>query len=190
MHCLPHTLAAAFLTLAAPLSAQRIAPAAWAAADSLVVRLRPRAFAGLPAAVRKDLEHRGCLIPQSPEARGLHNVERGHLKDSVHVDWVVLCSINHVSRVLVYWSGETSAVDSLPATSDRSYLQGMGGSTIAFSHVISVVDSRYIREHAENCGGPLPTSPIHDGIDDAFAGKASTVRYWQAGAWIDLAGAD
>lgn len=178
------------LVCAGPIAAQRIDPEVWGRGDSATARLSPDAFPTLPAPIRHHLRDRGCLIPQSPEASGLHNVDSGHLRDPRQVDWIALCSIDRVSRILVYWAGDTLRVDSLPPSADRNYLQGMGEDVVVFSHVIGVVSARYIREHAERNDGPLPPSPIHDGIDNAFAGKGSTVLYWSGGRWLELAGAD
>ena len=172
------------------MAAQQVPQDKWDRADFATVRLSPDSIPDLPAPIRAHLRLHGCLIPQSPEVARIHNVGHGHFQSDSVVDWVALCSIARVSRILVYWGGDTSRVDSFPPAPDRDYLQGMGGDTIAFSHVINVVDARYIREHADAYGGPLPPSPIHDGIDDGFMEKASVVRYWSRGAWLSLAGAD
>ena len=154
------------------------------------MRLPPSSFPTLPVPVRVALTNRGCLIPQSPEVSRLHNVARGHLRGAHSIDWVALCSIAGRSRVLVFWGGDTTQVDSLSAAADGNFLQGMGGGSIAFSRVIGIVDARFIRQHAAWYGGALPPGAIHDGINDAFAGKGSTVYYWSAGRWLELAGAD
>ncbi|MGB7211371.1 MAG: hypothetical protein WBC97_01980 [Gemmatimonadales bacterium] len=44
--------------------------------------------------------------------------------------------------------------------------------------------------HATDFDGPTPPRPLHDGIDDAFAGKGSVVLYWHRGVWVKLLGAD
>jgi hypothetical protein len=39
-------------------------------------------------------------------------------------------------------------------------------------------------------GGPAPPPITHQGIDEAFAGKASTVQYCHYGKCLSLTGAD
>lgn len=184
-------LRALFLTLvAAPLFAQDM----WSRADAATVRVAPSRFAALPAAVRTDLERRGCRIPQSAESgtsEPLHNVIRGAFTARGQADWAVLCSVRDTSQILVYRSGAVAASDSLARAADRDYLQGMGGDRIAFSRKISVATAAYIREHAKAYGGPKPPSPLdHDGVEDGFLGKASVIMYYFGGKWIPLQGAD
>jgi len=80
-------------------------------------------------------------------------------------------------------------VDSLRTESDVGYLQGLGDG-IGFSRAISSVDSTFILEGYEAFGGPTPPPIDHDGIDDAFLGKASVVHYWYEGKWLTLQGMD
>ena len=49
---------------------------------------------------------------------------------------------------------------------------------------------KYIQDHYVRYGGPKPPQLDHDGIDDGFDGKASVVRYWYGGRWLQLQGAD
>ena len=184
------SLLAVGLCMAGPLLAQRPQPSAWDRADSTTVRLPPSLFAILPKPIREALTDRGCRIPQSPGVPGLHNIAKGHLRNSHSVDWVALCSIDRVSRILVFWAGDTTRVDSFPPQADKAFLQGMGGSSIMFSHVIGIADPEDIRQEAAAFNGPLPPGTLHDGIEDAFAEKGSTILYWSAGRWIALDGAD
>ena len=162
----------------------------WARADSTTLRLPPDSFPQLPAAVRADLGKRGCTIPQSPHAGVRHNVITGAFIQAGQKDWAVLCSIDHKSRVLVYRGGATAVIDTMGTTADADFLQGIGNNRIGFSHIINTVSRQYIEEHAAAYGGPKPPPIDHDGIDDAFAGKASGILYFYRGKWIGLQGAD
>jgi len=161
------------------------------AADRETVRLPPGDFPHLPKSVRDDLDARGCTIPQvycgncKP-----HNVISGHFKHPSQVDWTVLCSIDRQSTLLVYWGGSAESVSELSTTADKRWLQGMGGDIIGFSHGIYTVDAKYITDHAHWYGGELPPHLDHDGIDEAFVEKASSVHYWYEGEWLKLRGAD
>ncbi len=163
----------------------------WEAADRETVRLPPSDFPLLPESVRDDLDARGCTIPQVYCCnREPHNVINGHFKQSGQVDWVVLCSIDRQSTLLVYWGGSVETVSELSTTADKHWLQGIAGDKIGFSHSISTVDAKYVTDHARWYGGEVPAVLDHEGIDDGFDGKASVVRYWFEGVWLILRGAD
>jgi hypothetical protein len=162
----------------------------WARADSTTLRLPPDSFPELPAVVRDDLLRRGCTIPQSPDIQERHNVISGQFIRAGQNDWAVLCSIALVSRVLVYRGGTTGVIDTLGASADSDFLQGIGDNRIGFSHRIGVAPKQYIEEMAAEFDGPKPPPIDHDGIEDAFIGKASGVMYFHNGKWIGLQGAD
>ena len=109
---------------------------------------------------------------------------------STGTDWAVLCSRARISTILVFRRGQTPPFE-LATSPDRDYLQGLGGSAIGFSRLISVATARFIRAAAAaGHGGPAPPPLDHEGIDDAFAGKGSKVLYFYAGKWLTLAGSD
>lgn len=166
----------------------------WARADSAIVRLAPDRFPALPAPVSADLARRGCRIPQpshdhSPDER--HNVIRGTFTGVGRADWAVLCSIRDTSVILVYPEDASTPSDSLDSAADRNYLQGMGPEGIAFSRRIDVAPPAAIRRYAQAFDGPRPPEPLdHEGIDNAFLGKASVIYYFHEGKWLRLQGAD
>ena len=163
----------------------------WEAADRETVRLPPSDFPNLPKSVRNDLDARGCTIPQVYCCnRQPHNVISGHFRNSDQVDWVVLCSIDRQSTLLVYWGGSAETVSELSTSADQHWLQGIAGDKVGFSHSISTVDAKYITDHARWYEGEVPPVLDHEGIDDGFDGKASVVRYWYEGEWLILRGAD
>jgi hypothetical protein len=182
------------MALAASLGAQ--SPDAGARADAATVRLAPKAFRGLPVHIRADLERRGCTIPQAAGppyfelARRPHNVIKGRFRNRKELDWAVLCSRNRVSSILVFRGGSTRHVDEIRQSADRHFLQWMGPVGIAFSRVLHVASPTRIRQYYEAFGGPKPPRMDHDGIEDAYRGKASTVLYRHAGRWLELTGMD
>jgi hypothetical protein len=168
------------------------APQEWDAAERAIVRLKPDAFRNLPAAVRADLDRRQCTIPQPDglDGAGPHNVIRGRFTSQTAADIAVLCSKDGVSTILVYRGGATKDVATLAAMTDRHFLQTGHPKPIEFSRAIGVASPAQMRVYHEAFGtGKMPRLD-HDGIDDAFVGKASTVRYWTGGKWLDLQGAD
>jgi len=71
-------------------------------ADLQVTRLGPSAFPELPRNIRRELERRGCTIPQVWEDRKPHNVIKGEFTRKGQTDWAVLCSLNRVSSILIF----------------------------------------------------------------------------------------
>jgi hypothetical protein len=102
----------------------------------------------------------------------------------------VLCSRQDTSVVLVFWAGRAAGPEALHPQPDANFLQGIGGGAIGFSRVLGVASASRIRRYAKDHGGLPPTRMDHDGLEDAFAEKASTIAYRDAGRWLDLAGAD
>jgi hypothetical protein len=48
----------------------------------------------------------------------------------------------------------------------------------------------YYKEFAEPQGEPKPPPIDHEGIEDHYLGKASTIHYYYRGKWLQLQGAD
>jgi hypothetical protein len=154
-------------------------------------RLPPRAFRQLPAAIVESLEGRKCMVPQYPYIKKPHNVIRGSFTGARRSEWAVLCSCRGTSSILVFRADSAKLVAEIAAAKDENYLQDIDGQgTLGYSRVISAVGKDYILEHYKWYGGPEPPPITHHGINDAFAEKASVVRYFYRGKWLDLQGAD
>jgi hypothetical protein len=157
-------------------------------------RLPPSAFARLPRNIVRHLQARGCTIPQYAFKRRPHNVISGAFARQGQRDWAVLCSRNGFSSILVFWSGRTDAVTELARLSDHIFVQREIGSDKAhYARVISAVNKDYIISHYQaykGSGAPEPPPISHQGIDDGYMEKASTVHYYYRGKWRALQGAD
>ena len=166
-------------------------PDKWEVGDREIIRVPPSVFPKLPKGVRRDLDSRGCTIPQAQYwDRQPHNIISGHFNRPGQIDWAVLCSIDRFSTILVYSDGSPKSVTELSTTPDKQWLQNTGGEKVGFSHVISTVNAKYITDHARWYGGKIPAGLDHEGINDVFMEKASLVHYWYEGAWLVLQGAD
>lgn len=167
-------------------------PQEWDAAERAIVRLKPDAFKNLSPAVRTDLHRRQCSIPQPDglDGAGPHNVIRGRFTSQTSTDIAVLCSKGGVSTILVYRGGDTKDVATLAAMADKGFLQAGHAKPIGFSRAIGVASPAQMRIYHEAFGAGKMPRLDHDGIDDAFVGKASIVRYWTGGKWLELQGAD
>ncbi len=163
----------------------------WDRADRATLRMAPSAFPDLPAAIRADLEQRGCTIPQPFTAKHPANVIKGRFTSADQVDWAVLCSRRRTSSIFVYRGGTTTTVLELASEPDRQSLQVIDGDgRIGYARALTVADVKYLRNRQEGSGGPMLPSLDHDGIKDNFIEKGSVVWYWHGGRWLKLAGAD
>ncbi len=163
-----------------------------AAADASIKRLPPSAFPELPSAIRQTLEHRTCRIPQIWEGWKVdrHNVIRGAFFKKRQTDWAVLCSIDGKSTVLVFPQGSSRPAAELAAADDELFVQTVNQGELGFSRAINATDPKRILQYYKEYGGPKPPPLNHQGINDAFVEKASVIRYFHKGKWIELSGAD
>jgi hypothetical protein len=159
-------------------------------AERQIVRLTPTAFPDLPAGVVRELERRGCTIPQEASSRRPNNIIKGEFARRGQTDWAVLCSVNGISTILVFWRGVGVSPAVLAPVEDRHYLQTITETEIGYSRGISVVGREYILQNHRAFGGPTPPPINHHGIDDAFVGKASVTWYFYGSKWLSLCGAD
>ena len=166
------------------------APQDWDAADAATTRLSPSAVASLPPAVRKELESRGCTIPQPFSAATPANALRGRFMSRNQTDWAVLCSRQRKSSILVFSNASALTVSELASQDDIASLQSLGNGAIGFSREIQVANPKTIAELSRRAGEPPPSPLDHDGINDAFIDKASRIWFWDGKRWIELAGSD
>jgi hypothetical protein len=161
----------------------------WREAERQIVRLPPTAFPELPRNLVRELQRRGCTIPQAVHGAS-RNVIKGEFARPGQKDWAVLCSVNGASSILVFWKGSEKNPAQLVPVKDIDYLQGDGGDKIVYSRGILPVGRDQIMEDYKAYGGPTPPPIDHQGIDDAFVGKASQVQYFYEGKWLQLQGGD
>lgn len=160
------------------------------ASERKIVRLPPTAFRVLPASVVRELQRRGCTIPQEAYSKTLNNVVSGQFARRRQKDWAVLCSIKGASSILVFWNGSATNPADLARSEDMNYLQSGADDKILFSRGISAAGSDFIMKHYHAHGGPRPPRVDHQGIDDAFLEKASVTLYFFGGKWLQLTGSD
>jgi hypothetical protein len=163
---------------------------AFESAERQILRLSPSAFPKLPKEVLADLKRRGCLIPQVPHENQPHNVIKGEFAKPGQTDWAILCSIEGVSSILVYWKGSAANPAQIEEMEDIGRLQDSGADGIVYSRKIASVGRAYILQHYQAYGGTKPPPIDHQGINDAFVEKGSVVFYFYGGKWLQLTGAD
>jgi hypothetical protein len=181
-------------------------------AERRIVRLSPTAFPELPRNVVRELQRRGCTIPQTPYTKRPQNVIKGEFAKPGQTDWAVLCSVNqtpwllsfwsdphYVSSILVFWNGSEKNPAEIAPKEDRNYLQGITDNEIGFSRIIGTAGKDFILHHNDSAYGAPNAPPAykkldlridHQGIDDSFAEKGSETWYFNDGKWARLMGAD
>lgn len=162
----------------------------WDETEKEIKLLEPSSFNKLPKHIIKKLEIRGCKIPQAYPFENPHNVIQGQFAKNGQSDWAVLCSVNSASTLLVFWGGSTQCASEAGKDKNINWLQGIGGGKIGYSRFISSVDKKQIQEYQEYNGETLMQPLLHEGINVAFIGKASGVRYCYKGKWMFFSGSD
>jgi hypothetical protein len=171
--------------------------------ESWIVRLSPAAFPELPTNLVQELQRRQCTVPQEAfsklvssdaktrNSKEPNNVIKAEFARPGQTDWAVLCSVEGVSTILVFWNGSENDPAAIAPWPDRNYVTGVhGDQDWAYSRRIEPMGmAEIVRLHdQERLGIPLP--PIeHQGINDADD-KAFLVWYYYDGQWLKVAGGD
>lgn len=164
----------------------------WDDAANAVTRLSPKTFAELPVSIADELVKEGCTIPQSSAfTKKKTGVISGSFAKPNQRDYAVLCSKNGISHIQVIWGGTTQCASELRPKPDRGFLQkGAGPNGIAYSRAIARATQQTIASYHSEYGGQNPPDTSHDGIEDAFIEKGSSILYCANGKWTKHAGAD
>jgi len=151
-----------------------------------IARLAPAAFTQLPAAVRAELEKRGCLVPQTFRASQPENAISGAFREAGTADWAVLCSREGYSSILVFWKASAESVAEVGRRKDtEDLLASESQDTARYARFLSAASPDWIRRKKHNKKvGPLE----HDGIEDGLLGQGSLIHYFRGGDWVELEG--
>ena len=162
----------------------------WEEAEKGIKKFKPSHFSHLPPHIEKKLQAIGCIVPQATMGKSPNNVIQGHFASKQSLDWAVLCSKNGKSTLHIIWEKNTPCPSAIEEFTDRTYLQDMGEGKIEFSRSLNVAKSEYISRQQKRYGGLSPKKLDHEGIEDIFIEKASSVHYCEDGKWLKLTGAD
>ncbi len=174
----------------AELEAQRDWQARAREVTGKIRRLPVEAFPELPPAVAGVLRARNCGAPQPGAAGPPRNVIRGQFFARGEAGWAVLCSLNNSTALLAFRNDRDTNPDTVITSDDQNYLQGFDGDNIGYSREITAAGRDFIMSHYRAFGGPEPPPIDHQGIDDAFTGKASITWYFNNREWLRLQGDD
>lgn len=146
------------------------------------IRLLPVAsFPSLPAAFAKQLQQKGCMIPQTYEARQPENVIHGSFEKRGSEDWAALCSIDGTTTLYVFLESRPREPIALRHQTDTAWLGSEAAGNYGSAWGISVRTPSRIS--SSKLRGALPD---HAGIEDAFLEHGSTIHYFNGGEWIML----
>ena len=159
-------------------------------AIGMIRRLPVEAFPELPPAVAGVLRTRNCRAPQPSAGGAPRNVIRGEFFAKGEAGWAVLCSVNNSTALLAFHNDRDTNPQTIITSDDQNYLQGLDGDNIGYSREITAAGRDFIMRHYRAYGGPEPRPIDHQGIDDAFLGKASITWYFHNAKWLRLQGAD
>jgi hypothetical protein len=157
--------------------------------DDAIKRLSPASFSKPPKQIRDQMEQMGCMIPQVAIDKRPNNLIHGSYAKRGQMDWAVLCSQNGESRIVIFWGGDPKMKSELRKTKDEDWLQDIGGGVYGYSHEIGTINSTGIKKYVMRHKQSSP-SITHDGIEESFTEKASSVLYFDQEKWIKLMGSD
>jgi hypothetical protein len=149
--------------------------------------LPPASFPQLPAAVRRTLDERQCMIPQTFQAHTPENVVRGEFQRAGSSDWALLCSQNGSTTLLVFFAGAAQPIEFVThKDTDLSEVYDLTG-VRGFAWSIDTAHPLEIKAEPRNRqSGPFD----HDGIADAYLGHSAAIHYFRDGKWLSLEGGD
>lgn len=152
------------------------------------IRLLPLAsFPELPASVAAALQAKSCMVPQTFEAHAPENVIPGAFEKEGSQDWAALCSANGVTTLYVVFGSHPNAPVALRSQPDAKWLGSEQAGIYGAAWGISRRPGDQLRPaRMQVQGGGSVHSYDHDGIEDAFVEKNSTVHYFEAGQWLVL----
>ena len=138
----------------------------------------------LPPAVAEALTSRGCLIPQTYEAKRPENVIHGSLERPGSSDWAALCATNGRVSLLVFFASASPAqpaVLAAAAETDRLQAHDLTGE-LGFNWGIDPASPGRIHD-AQAGMEHRPPPPDHDSLADTTLDHQTIYHLYENGAW-------
>lgn len=152
----------------------------------LIRHLPVNSFPQLPPAVQNVLTRRGCLIPQSYEARQPENVVHASLERHGSSDWAVLCSANGDVSLLVFFAGNYADPTVLASEPETERLQSHGSSNVlGFNWAIDPASPGDVHEAQMDMRQPPPRID-HDALADTVIDQRTIYHFYSGSAWTLL----
>ena len=144
-------------------------------------------FPDLPSSVAAALTARGCLIPQTYEAKRPENVIHASFEGPGSQDWAVLCSVHGRVSLLVFFAGASPAnpaVLAAAAATDRLQPHDPSGE-LGFNWGIDPASPSQVHD-AQASMAHRPPAPDHDSVADSTVDRQTVYHLYRNGAWEKL----
>jgi len=152
----------------------------------LIRHLPVSSFPQLPAAVQQELNHRGCLIPQTYEAHRPENVVHASLERVGSSDWAVLCSAQGTVSLLVFFDGNSDRPFVLASSPETERLQPRNAEgALGFNWGLDRATPQQVRD-AQAGMDPRPPLLPHDALADSVIENYTAYHFYAANAWTLL----
>jgi hypothetical protein len=152
----------------------------------LIRHLPISSFPDLPQAIQQQLDHRGCLIPQTYEAHGPENVVHASLERPGSSDWAILCSAQGTVSLLVFFGDGTSQPFTLASAPETERLQTHDPSgVLGFNWGIDPATPEQVHDAQIPMRHP-PARLDHDALADALVDRHTVYHFYLKSAWIVL----
>jgi len=154
----------------------------------LIRHLPVSSFPELPASIAGLLNQRGCLIPQTYEARRPENVVHASLERAGSSDWAVLCSSKGTVSLLVFFGSKSLPAPGQPqvlvSTPETECLQAHDPTgVLGFNWGIDPASPQQVHE-AQAAMANRPPRLDHDALGDSVVERRTVYHFYANGAWM------
>ena len=153
-------------------------------AHYLIRNLPVSSFPELPQAIASALTGRGCVIPQTYEAKRPENVIHGSFERPGSADWAVLCSAGTQVSLLVFLGNGSADAPTVLASKRKVNLLQTHDSTgvLGFDWGIDPASPR--RVHDAQAGlAHRPPAPDHDCVAGTEIDRRTIYHLYRDGTW-------
>jgi hypothetical protein len=149
----------------------------------VIQHLPPSSFPDLPAPIADLLNRRGCLIPQTYEARRPENVVHAALEHAGSQDWALLCSVKGTVTLMVFFASapERPMILATAPETERLQIHDPTG-ILGFNWGIDPASPTRIHE-AQTGMERRPPPPDHDALADSVIDQRTVYRFYSKGKW-------
>jgi hypothetical protein len=157
-------------------------PVAGQAMHYRIRNLPVSSFPEIPPAVANSLNTRGCVIPQTYEAKRPENVIHASLERAGSSDWAVLCAAHARVSLLVFLAGSSEPVI-LASSPEMNHLQAHGANgELGFDWGIDPASPARVHD-AQAAMRHRPPAPDHDALADTTLDHGTVYHLYRDGAW-------
>jgi hypothetical protein len=141
-------------------------------------------FPDLPGPIAAALIGRGCVIPQTYEARRPENVVRGSFENAGSSDWAVLCSKQGRVALLVFFGSRPPAEPIVLKESLVTERLQANDSKGEFGFNWGIDPASPQKAHTAQAGiRPRPQMPDHDSLADSVIDHKTVFHLYRNSVW-------